>query len=73
MEELEHLAAWLVHDSDDCHALPGSEAYDATHDMEGGGAVEAAGGFVEEQQPGTCKDVKADAQPLLLPTADALA
>ncbi len=73
MEELKHLAAWLVHDGDDGHSLPSGEVRDAAHDMEGGGTVEAAGRLIEEEQPGTCQDLKAYAETLLLPAANALA
>jgi len=48
MEELEHLATWLVHDGDDGHALPDGEVGDAVHHVERGGAVEPASGLVQE-------------------------
>lgn len=73
MEELEDLAARLVHDGDDGHALPGSEAGDSAHDMEGGSTVKAAGGLIQEEKAGTGQDVEADAQSFLLPAADSLA
>ena len=42
MEELEHLATWLVHDGNDDHAIPDGEVGDAVHHVERGGTVEPA-------------------------------
>lgn len=71
MEQLEHLAAGLVHDGHDGHALLGSEASDAAHHVKRGGAVEATGRLVQEEQPWPGENLQADAQPLPLPAADA--
>ena len=72
MEELEHLAARLVHHGDDGHPLPGGEAGDAAHHVVRDGAVEPAGGLVQEEQPRAREDLEADAEALPLPAADAL-
>lgn len=71
MEQLEHLAAGLVHDGHDAHSLFGSETGDAAHHVKGGSAVEAAGRLVQEEQPRPREDLQADAQPLPLSAADA--
>jgi len=60
-----------VHGGDDGHALAAREARDAADDVVGGGAVEAAGGLVQEEQRGAGEDLHADAHPPPLPAADA--
>ena len=72
MEELEDVAAGLVHGGDDRHVVAGGDAGDVAHDVVGGGAVEAAGGLVEEEQARPREHLDADAEPLPLPAADAL-
>ena len=71
-EEAVDLGAGLVHGGDDGHALAAREAGDAGDDVVGGGAVEAAGGLVQEEQPRAREDLEADAEALPLPAADAL-
>jgi hypothetical protein len=71
-EEPEHLGAGLVHGGDDGHALPARHPSDASDDVVRGGAVEAAGGLVEEQQGRAGEDLHAHADPAPLPAADAL-
>lgn len=73
MEELEHLRAGLVHCGDDRHPVPPGEAGDAAHDVVRRRAVEPARRLVEEQQRGRRQQLDADAHPLPLPAADALA
>jgi len=46
VEELEDVAAGLVHGGDDRHAVAGGYTSDMAHDVVGSGAVEAAGGLV---------------------------
>jgi hypothetical protein len=72
VEELEDVAAGLVHGGDDRHPLPGGDPGDVAHDVVGGGAVEPAGWLVEEQQPRPGEHLDADAHALPLPAADAL-
>ena len=62
-EEPVDLGAGLVHGGDDGHALAAREARDAADDVVGGGAVEAAGGLVQEEQRGAGEDLHADAHP----------
>ena len=72
VEELEDVAAGLVHGGDDRHAVAGGDARDVAHDVVGGGAVEAAGGLVKEEQARPREHLDADAEPVPLPAADAL-
>jgi hypothetical protein len=71
-EEPVDLGAGLVHGGDDGHALAPRQARDAADHVVGGGAVEPAGGLVQEQQRGAGEDLHADAHPPPLPAADAL-
>jgi hypothetical protein len=73
MEELEHLAAGLVHGGDDRDPLGPREPGDAAHDVERGGAVEPAGGLVQEHQRRRRQQLDADAHAPALPAADPLA
>ncbi|CAL9753156.1 unnamed protein product, partial [Musa acuminata subsp. burmannicoides] len=72
VEELEHLAAGLVNGRHDGHPFPSSQPGDAVHHVVGRGAVETAGGLVEEQQLRPRQQLDADAHPPLLPATDAL-
>ncbi|BAT16867.1 Os12g0412050 [Oryza sativa Japonica Group] len=72
MEEVKDVATGLVHSGNDSHPFPGSDPGDVAHDVVGGGAIQPAGGLVEEKQPRPCQHLNADAHPLPLPAADAL-
>ena len=73
MEELEHVAAGLVHGGDDRDPLLPREPGDAAHDVERRRAVEPAGGLVEEHQRRRRQQLDADAHAPALPAADPLA
>ncbi|KAG6523718.1 hypothetical protein ZIOFF_013595 [Zingiber officinale] len=66
IEEVEHLAAGLVDGGDDRHPLTAGEARDPVDDVIGGGAVEAAGGLVEEEERWPSEELDADSDVLPL-------
>lgn len=73
MEELEHLAAGLVHGGHHRDPLVPREPGDAAHDVERRRAVQPAGGLVEERQRRRRQQLDADAHAPALPAADPLA
>lgn len=53
MEELKNFTAGLVDGCKHCSSSLSSNPYDPTHNMERGGTVKPAGGFVQEEEFGS--------------------
>ncbi len=72
VEELEELLLRLVDGADDRAVALGGQLLEAGAHGERGGAVEAGGGLVEEDQLGLGQQLHGDAQALALSAGDAL-
>lgn len=70
IKEGKNFAAGLMNGGDDSSSVSG-EILDGLDDKERGGAVEAGGRLVEKQETGADEDLERNAEPLLLPAADA--